>query len=407
MNSTEKKEWESLVKKYLSRTISKPELDRLLALAEKNDADEFDEPMLEAWEALKINQPDTHSNTDEKFAELMNKAATLTQHQTAPVKRKNYIWMAAAVVAAFLISATIYHLYFSKQISEPSVVVNNTQTPIDVAPGKDGAILKLANGQEIILDSAGNGVLAMQGETSVVNENGQIKYKNGDPNNNEILFNEISTPRGRQFRVVLSDGTKVWLNAASSIRYPAAFSEKERKVYITGEVYFEVAAAYNKQKTRIPFLVDVTTAGKKAAEVEVLGTHFNINAYDNEQEIKTTLIEGVVTLSNSEHQTGKLIPGQQAKMNRQGSFTVDNNVNTDEVLAWKNGFFSFRNTDLGTLFRQIERWYDITIEHQGTLPDRRFGGEISRDNNISQILTILEESNLKFKMDDKKIIVLP
>lgn len=406
MNSTEKKEWENLIGKYLSNTISKIELDRLLELTDLNNDEDFNDTMSGLWETFRTHQSDTGGyDTSTKFNSLMKEANSLTEQKQRIKKKKDYRWLIAATILGVLLSATIYNLYFTQKTAE---IPNNpiTAASKDFAPGKSGAILKLANGQEIVLDSAGNGVLAIQGGASVVNEDGQIKYNNAGTTGGEVLYNAVSTPRGRQFKITLADGTNVWLNAASSIEYPAVFSEKERRVSINGEAYFEVATVYNKQNSKVPFIVEITSEGKKAA-VNVLGTHFNINAYDNEKEIKTTLIEGAVEFSGNGQQSGRMSAGQQAKLDKkEGAITLQNNVNIQETMAWKNGLFSFNNTDMGTLFRQIERWYDVQMEYQGALPDRRFGGEISRDNNLSQILTILEESNMKFKIDGKKIIVL-
>lgn len=276
-----------------------------------------------------------------------------------------------------------------------------------MAPGTEGAILTLADGKQIILDSAANGSLAVEGRTKVINKDGQLVYEIEGRVPDALLYNTMTTPKGKQYQLVLADGSKVWLNAASSIRYPTAFAGTERRVEITGEAYFEIAHHADK-----PFKVSVN-----GMEVQVVGTHFNINAYEDEAAMQTTLLQGSVKITTNNH-TRILSPGQQAQISTTLSHPVqqkpgDENIKVvkdadlDAVMAWKNGYFSFSQTDLQTVMRQIARWYDVEIVYAGTIPDRRFGGEIARNTNASQVLKILEESKVYFRIEGKKIIVLP
>jgi ferric-dicitrate binding protein FerR (iron transport regulator) len=208
-------------------------------------------------------------------------------------------------------------------------------------------------------------------------------------------MNTLTTPRGGQYEVMLPDGTKVWLNSASSLTYPVTFAGKERRVELTGEAYFEVA-----KNTSSPFFVK--TSGQT---VKVLGTHFNINSYEDEKCVKTTLLEGsVVITSDGNKQAVNLKPGQQS-VNKAASFDVINEADIDEAVAWKNGKFLFRNTDLQTVMRQLSRWYDVDVEYQGTIAERHYRGRISRNVPVSQVFEILKTSGINFIINGRTIIV--
>lgn len=271
----------------------------------------------------------------------------------------------------------------------------------DRVPGGNKAVLTLANGKQIVLDEAGKGEIAQQPGISISNTpEGQIVYTvTGETASaeNEIpgRSNTISTPKGGQYQVVLSDGTKVWLNSASAISYPSTFSTQQRLVELRGEAYFEVA-----KNAKVPFRV------KTAVQtVEVLGTHFNINAYDDEPLMKTTLLEGSVSVSAGGEQQ-MLVPGQQARVNKKGTtIQVGDDVNPDKIVAWKNGVFSFEHDDLKSVMRQISRWYDVDVVYTGPVPEDKFLGEISRNSKLSEVLKILELNNVRFKISGKVITV--
>jgi ferric-dicitrate binding protein FerR (iron transport regulator) len=223
----------------------------------------------------------------------------------------------------------------------------------------------------------------------------------------ESFSNIISIPRGGQYKLQLPDGSKVWLNAASSLRFPTAFDDKERRVELKGEAYFEITPLITKEGRKSRFIVDIDPfPGIVGTRVEVLGTHFNIMAYNDERDMKTTLLEGAVKVTKGTA-TQLLVPGQQARINKEGPIRLVENVDVNEAVAWKNGYFQFTSDNLSTVMRQIARWYDVDISYEGKIPERQFGGKISRNANISEILRILELSNVHFRIENKRIIVSP
>ncbi|NLR81120.1 FecR family protein [Chitinophaga eiseniae] len=334
--------------------------------------------------------PDMDLEFDLSLQPLLDKAKSVDLPRHTPVRRMHYWRWAAAAVALLLLAGSIYRVTEQHKRTPPTVVAHNGA----VAPGKQGAVLMLADGSTVLLDSMKNGVVASQAGTNVVLNNGQVVYDAKTTSAAATAYNTISTPRGRQFSVVLPDGTRVWLNAASSLRYPVAFSGNTREVRITGEVYFEVAADAAK-----PFSVHFNEKGV----VEVLGTAFNINAYTDEPTIKTTLLQGSIRVNKQQ----VLQPGEQANIDNNGSITVDNNAETENAIAWKKGLFVMSSTDLPALFRQISRWYDIEVDMKGQLPKRSFGGTIDRDVNLSDIIEALNIYGVNCKLENGKLIVQP
>lgn len=307
-------------------------------------------------------------------------------------------WISRSAAAILIISLAGYLFYtFQIKNGKPDIAHVPFESPAnEVLPGGNKAMLTLNDGSVISLNDVVNGEVASQGGTKISKlANGQVVYNPGDTAAN-VLFNTLTTPRGGQFKLTLPDGSNVWLNSSSSIRYPTAFAGKERKVQVTGEAYFEVAHDASK-----PFLVSVGDA-----DIKVLGTHFNVNAYPDEAAAKTTLLQGSVSLSKA-GMTTLLKPGQQAQIGSAGNFKLIDDVDLDEVVAWKNGYFSFAGADLQAVMRQIARWYDVEITYEGTIPDRQFGGKISRNSNVSEVLNILKETKVNFRIAGKKIIVTP
>jgi transmembrane sensor len=311
-------------------------------------------------------------------------------------RKINWIRWAAAAAVVGVIAATSFLLNSSKS-SIPvakKLETQNERFKNDVAPGQNGAVLTLSNGKTIVLDSAGNGALAEENGTEIHKKDGQITYT-GQAGKAETLYNTMTTPRGRQFKLVLADGSNVWLNAESSITYPTVFTGKERKVSITGEAYFEIA-----HNAAMPFVVE-----KGEMRVHVLGTHFNINSYEDESSINVTLLEG--SLEVSKNNLSRLVkPGQQAQLQTGGIHLVDD-ADIAKVMAWKNGFFDFGGTDVGALMRQLARWYDVEVVYDRKINDLFFA-TIPRNTNLSDVLKALElTGKVKFEIAGRTIRVKP
>jgi len=308
-------------------------------------------------------------------------------------------YMAAAIVTGAIVTATI--IVFNRKENKDAAHLPVTQRyHNDVLPGNDKAILQLADGSSIVLDSTGNGKISNQGGTAVNKQDGIVLY-NSLPMNNAatVAYNILRTPKGGQYQLQLPDGSKVWLNAQSSLRFPTAFTGNERVVELTGEAYFEVAK--NKEK---PFKVITPREG----QVEVLGTHFNINAYADEEVMKTTLLEGKVKLTALDNGESALLnPGEQSSLSQSSHLSQPIPVQTEEVVAWKNGLFRFEDASIASIMRQIARWYDVEIVYEGKI-DKEFIGTIPRQVPVSTVLKILESTGwVHFTIEGKKITVAP
>lgn len=333
-----------------------------------------------------------------------DKAAVLQQVlQAAPLRpvrhsnRKRRMYAAAAVLAAGIITSGIYLM--QRPAKPVPVAVTAPSNPL--APGSNKAMLILADNSTITLDSSSNGALAMQGNTQISNTNGTLTYK-GSSNNKQPLYNTVATPRGGQYQLTLADGSKIWLNAASSIRFPAAFTGKERLVEITGEVYFEVS-----QNAQMPFRVKVSTPGVEEMTVTVLGTSFNVMAYADEQAVRTTLVDGAVQVARGGRQS-LLKPGYQAAIAPNGGTFETSVADVEQALAWKEGKFRFRNTNIRTIMRQLARWYDIEVAYDGNVSDIDLTGVISRREDAGALLKALETTQrVKFTVDGRTITARP
>lgn len=315
-------------------------------------------------------------------------------------QRKSFrtMWGWAAAAAVALLFSAIF--LFQKKQPENTIAVNPVKKiPFKpIKPGRNTAILTLANGSSITLDDAKNGILAKSGKSSVKKlTNGLIAYSSegavqpaGEP-----ARNMVTVPRGGQYSIKLPDGTMVWLNSSSSLSYPVAFTGADRSVTLTGEAYFEVT-----KNKHLPFVVHAGTVN-----VKVLGTHFNVAAYEDEREIKTTLLEGSVNLSNNKSSV-LLVPGQQGVAGTDQEITTKP-VNVNQVVAWKTGYFIFRDDDIRGIMRKISRWYDVEVEYQGNVTHKTFGGIYSMNKDINELLKGLELTGLiHFKIEERRIIVM-
>jgi len=324
---------------------------------------------------------------------------------------RRYRWVAAAAVL-LLVALGVFFLMHRSNTTTPDNNLAQASQPTDIQPGKEGAILTLADGTQLVLDSMRNGFINTGNEAKPELNNGLLAYHDAEPaaDNASLTYHTLTTPKGRQFALQLPDGTKVWLNAASSISYPVSFSNKERKVAITGEVYFEVApkpvASNGQPAQKIPFIVQT-----KRQTIAVLGTHFNVNAYEDELVERTTLLEGSVRVEATAP-TGTrvpaitLAPGQQAVTGNAAGITKEKNVDVEKVMAWKNGYFNFADVKLEAAMRQLARWYNIEIVYEGAIPDIEFWGKMGRDLSLNDVLRFLNKSGVHFEIENgKKLIV--
>ncbi|MFA6945613.1 MAG: FecR family protein [Pedobacter sp.] len=328
-----------------------------------------------------------------KMIALINKSNTYT------------LWPRIISAAAIIIIISVGTLFYLNYIKKLNTKHEISGVQNDISPGGNIATLTLADGRKISLTDAKNGQLAEQSGIKISKTaDGQLVYTISDSDNSSqsLSYNIIETPAGGQYQVNLPDGSKVWLNSASSLRYPVRFTGNERRVEISGEAYFEVA--HNK---RMPFKVI-----NSSQIVEVLGTHFNIMAYPDESSTKTTLLEGSVRIIK-ENKSKIITPGQQTRV-KNGDIDVET-VDVTQVTAWKDGYFMFKNEDIQSIMRQISRWYNLEVEYQGHFTEKVFGAKISRTRNVSEVLEILESTgSIHFKIipgdaqgKERRIIVMP
>ncbi|HSC36836.1 MAG TPA: FecR domain-containing protein [Chitinophagaceae bacterium] len=300
-------------------------------------------------------------------------------------------WAAAAVILPLVVAG----IWVARRSTPRQVAATAPQAVIK--PGRFTATLTLANGSHVLLDTGMAGQLVQKGGVSIVYKDGQVDYHQKDLAAKEVVYNTLTTGKGGQYQVVLPDGTKAWLNAASSLRYPTAFTGKERHVELTGEAYFDVSPRRDQ-----PFSVGVGDM-----TIHVLGTEFDVMAYPDEEGKKTTLVRGAVKVE-SRSKTRQLAVGDQAIVPKEGTISVVSQVDVESVIAWKFGFFQFSHMDIKTLMREIARWYDVDIAYQRQNLSGEYGGRISRNLNLSELISLLEGNGVgHFKIEGRKLIVLP
>ena len=397
-----------LFEKYLRKECSSEEFEEMmtwLVAMDEGEKNKLSEPLKELWDkAMADKLPSTAEQVDwDQVFNRVLKAGEQTPAIPIDIKQPARIGWKRVAVAVVILGMIISGSWLLLNRKTPKEIVKQEKQirllPEEIHSKGNQATLTLANGSVIILDSTKNGIITNQGNVKIIKlDSGQLAYSTLSSNgaaSSEITYNTISTPRAAQYEVVLSDGTKVWLNAASSLRYPTSFSGQDRKVELTGEGYFEVAK--NKDK---PFHVRVG-----AVEVEVLGTHFNIMAYDDEAAIQTTLLEGSVKVSYN-NQSDLLKPGRQASLDRTDNKLTTGDANVQQVVAWKNGYFYFDKSDVKTIMRQVSRWYDLDIVYESTVPDMKFSGKIERSLPLSGISHLLESGQIHFRIEGKNCIMM-
>ena len=380
-----KKELIELIKKYRRGKASPEEIVFLEKYYQYFDKEE------KIAESLTENEiKETGSNIFFKIQNIIRQAPVI------PFYRRTSFRIAAASVLLIVSFSIFYSLNKNNQPPQSNAVVKQDVAP----PALNRATITLANGQKVYLDSAASGTLATQGNINVKKlADGQIAY-NGESSTagSELVYNTLTNPRGSKvIDITLNDGSKVWLNAGSSLTYPVAFAGNERKVTITGEAYFEVA-----KNAKKPFRVKIN----ESTEVEVLGTHFNVNAYTDEASINTTLLEGSVRVTASK-KVQLLSPGQQAQVNASAiKFIKDADV--AQAVAWKDGLFAFTDADLPTVMRQLARWYDVEVKYEGAIPEKEFNGKIGKTLTLNQVLRILTKTGVNYRIESgNKITIIP
>ncbi|RQO69714.1 hypothetical protein DBR43_16755 [Pedobacter sp. KBW06] len=378
-----------LIQKYINGTASPEEREQLLNWYRSQQPETVEWPSARETEEKQVY---------DRMLSNIDRHIDASYPQPVPLSKWYYI---AAAAAIFMVGSFATVLYLDKAAPEKVQVLTYKN---DVKPGGNKAILKLADGSELVLDGATKATFAHQEGLNIARiSDGQLAFdkqpKGAQTESGTPKYNTISTPKGGQYRIILPDGTKVWLNAISSIRFPSYFSAGERRVEITGEAYFEVSK--NKQ---MPFRV---ISGQQV--LEVLGTKFNINAYTNEPQINTTLAEGSIRLNRiNTSESSILKPGEQAQLKTGNSRLAAKIVaaDLDEALAWKNDAFVFNDMPITEIMQQIERWYDVELVYSGAKPDLRFTGIIPRNSNLSTFLRVLEGSGgLKFGIEHKKVFI--
>lgn len=375
-----------LFNKYLHNQITQEEYHELWQLMEEEKlSSQLSQQLEHLWK-----QDPAYNLIPEEWEQKMD----AIKKAQSPLPKQGFRWRTYAVAASVILALAAYW-FINLQLSPKENKVLVTKSLSEVLPGHNGAVLTLSNGQKLVLDSAGNGELATDANVAIIKKDGELVYSG---RSEEMVYNTVSTDKGRQWRLTLPDGTRVWLNAASSISYPLSFQEKERVVTMTGEAYFEVV-----HNAKQPFKVKV---GDRL--IEDIGTSFNVNAYTDEKTLTATLLEGAVSISTPETPRSIVMEGigKQAQVNSSGKIAVSTDADTDEVMAWKNGMFSFNQSDIQGIMRQISRWYDLDVMYTGTQSKETFSGMVSRSSNLSQVLKIMEQASIRFRLEGKTLIVI-
>ncbi|SIN70485.1 FecR family protein [Chitinophaga niabensis] len=382
----EKEHYQQLLQRFLDNNCTPGEAEELLNFLQQNASNRL---LLEEMNASFGSpvQEDQGPWRDRVRQQLLLAAQPV---KVVPLYKKWWPKVAAAVLLLAVATFGWQHYRSAENIAVDKLADNKR----DPLPGGNKAMLTLANGTTVVLDSATNDAIPSQGATKVIRINGQLKYEAGQVPDDAVVYNTLSTPRGGQYKIELPDGTLVWLNAASSLRFPTTFNNGERTVELNGEGYFEVA-----HRNNMPFKVQLGSG-----TVEVLGTRFNVMAYQNETTVRTTLLQGAVKVTHSAH-SARLIPGQQASWAADGSNITVSQTDADEAVSWKEGYFHFNKAPLADVMQQLQRWYNVEVRYEGNTGKREFWGKIPRNVRLSEALKILELSNIPYSMKGDTIII--
>ncbi|MBO9729742.1 MAG: DUF4974 domain-containing protein [Chitinophaga sp.] len=379
-----------LIEKYLQGTTTPAEEAELMAWYQDHNNTEIE------WLSDNV-----HEEEQVRLRMLTHLQQQISIPVTKQAVKRRWIHISAAASILLILGLAGYFTYPLLQKPKHNSPMALAQ---DVGPGSNKAVLTLGNGDKVILEDAKDGIITDQGDAAVnKTDSGHVQYNNNSASGNTaIVYNTLSTPYGGQYRLTLQDGTNVWLNAGSSLRFPATFAGNERKVTLSGEAYFEVAQDANR-----PFYVAIHSGTDTAMNVRVLGTHFNINAYPDEQRNVVTLLEGAVKVNYLG--TGvTLTPGKEAILQKTTGKMNVGNGDTEEAIAWKNGYFLFDNEKVESIMRQISRWYDVEIRYQGDISKKAIAGSLSRTKNVSEVLNMLELTGaVHFKLEGRRITVMP
>lgn len=385
---------EFLFFRYSNHSSTMQEVEELMRLLEKPENEEKIKKLIDQF--VKSNEQEIQMPGDVENTILQNifnsdRETAIDLHYKKPAL--SFMERFAVAATILLLVGAAYWIFHQQEGN--GKIITSQHVPGEIMPGGDRAILTIGDGSVIQLDDVQNGMVAQQGDTRVDKQGSLLSYNaKVTQQNTTIVYNTLSTPKGGQYQVLLPDGSRAWLNAASSLHFPTAFQGSSREITLTGEGYFEVVK--NSEK---PFVVNVGEM-----KIEVLGTHFNVNAYADEGVIKTSLLEGTVQVANN-NQRKFLKPGQQALLTREDNKLKISNVNLEAVMAWKNGLFQFEGADITSLMRQVGRWYDVNIIYAGKIPRMQFEGKISRKAQLYEVLEILELNEIRLKVDHKNIII--
>ena len=400
-----KKDRDHLLHKLAGNQASEAEKNTFTSWVNILDEGAYQE-VLDRYQEILLLYPD-HSNHHPELAKRI-------EHRLDQLPDSGKIillprWRNIAVAGSILILAvtgTWYTLGLLNEVDNETTLTEQITSRYgdDILPGGDKATLVLADGRTIVLDDIPTGQSKLEGGIRIQKTgDGAIEYDFSANENTATVsptYHTITTPVGGEYKITLPDGSRVWLNSMSSITAPSAFDEIERMVEVTGEVFFDVSESRSPTGKKIPFLV--RTANQT---VEVLGTQFNINAYPGNGAVKTTLVEGKVEV----HIPGKIAmlhPGEQSRVQQNGQIDLLEKVDIAKVVAWKNGYFQFSDDSIKDIMNQLRRWYDIDVEYVGDQPVTRFGGQISRNKNISEVLRILElTEEVRFRIEGQKVKV--